>query len=97
MGISFLILAALGMLGLKQIHQMNGLKILLMICIDSLAVVTFAIAGVVVWPQAILMMLGTVIGGYAGAYYSRKLHPQRVRCFVIAVGFGMSSYFFLKT
>ena len=41
-----------------------------MSCIDSLAVLTFVFAGVVAWPQAVLMMLGTVIGGYAGAYYS---------------------------
>lgn len=95
LGSSFLILAALGMLGLKQIHQMNGLKILLMSCIDSLAVVTFIFARVVAWPQAVLMMLGTVIGGYAGAYYAQKLHPHLVRRFVIAVGFGMTSYFFL--
>lgn len=95
LGISFLMLAVLGMLGLKQIHQMNGLKILLMSCIDSVAVLTFVFAKVVVWPQAVLMMLGTVIGGYAGAYYARLLHPQLVRRFVIATGFGMTSYFFL--
>ena len=65
-----------------------------MSCIDSLAVVTFVLASVVAWPQGVLMILGTVIGGYAGAHYARKLHPQLVRRFVIAVGFGMTSYFF---
>lgn len=95
LGISFLLLAALGMLGLKQMHQMNSLKILLMSCIDSSAVVTFLFARVIAWSQAVLMMLGTVSGGYAGAYYAWKLHPQLVRYFVIAIGFGMTSYFFL--
>lgn len=85
----------MGMLGIKDIHEMNALKVLLLICIDSFAIVTFLIAGVVAWSPAVLMMVGTVIGGYGGAYYARQLKPHLVRRFVIAVGFGMSCYFFL--
>lgn len=96
LGISFLILAALGMLGMKDIHQMNALKVLMFICIGSLPLVTFVFAGVVAWPQAILMMLGTSIAGYSSAYYARRLQPQMVRRFVIAVGWGMTCYFFLR-
>ena len=93
-GISFLILATLGILGLKNIHQMNALKILLMSCIDSFAIITFITANIIVWPQAVLMMLGTIAGGYGGAKLARYLNPYLVRRFVIFVGFTMTCYFF---
>lgn len=94
-GMSFLILATLGILGINNIHKMNALKILLMSCIDSFAIVTFIIANIVAWPQAVLMMVGTVVGGYSGAYYAQYLKPSLVRYFIIIVGFVMTCYFFI--
>ncbi|MDM9384058.1 sulfite exporter TauE/SafE family protein [Chlorogloeopsis sp. ULAP01] len=95
-GVAILILAALEMLGMKDIHKMNALKMLLMTCMSSFAVITFAIAGVIVWQPAILMMLGTIIGGYGGAYYARRLKQHLIKHFVIVVGFLMTCYFFIR-
>ncbi|MBO3464443.1 sulfite exporter TauE/SafE family protein [Aetokthonos hydrillicola Thurmond2011] len=67
-----------------------------MSCINSFAAVTFIFAGLVAWPQAVLMMFGTVIGGYSGAYYSRQLDPQMVRRFVIVIAWVITCYFFLR-
>ncbi|QLE57919.1 sulfite exporter TauE/SafE family protein [Nostoc sp. TCL26-01] len=96
LGISFLILATLQILGIKQIHEMNALKLLLISCTYGFAVITFVLAGIVAWPQALLMMAGSVTGGYSGAYYARKLDPKWVKRFVTVVGFAMTSYFFFK-
>ena len=95
LGISFLLLAVLKMLGLHQIHQINGLKVLLMSCIDIVATMTFVFAGVIDWNQAFFIMLGTTIGGYAGAYYARLLDPHLVKRAIVATGFGMTFYCFL--
>lgn len=95
-GMGILILAALSILGMENIHQMNALKTLLTSFVNGVAVITFAIAGAVVWPQALLMIVGAIIGGYGGAYYARKLDPRVVRVFVILVGFGMTIYFFIR-
>lgn len=97
LGISFLLLAVLKMLGLERIHQINGLKVLLMGCINIVATVTFVFARVIDWNQAFFIMLGTTIGGYAGAYYARSLDPQLIRCLIIVTGFIMTSYFFIHT
>lgn len=83
------------MLGLHQIHQINGLKVLLMSCIDIVATMTFVFAGVIDWNQAFFIMLGTTIGGYAGAYYARLLDPHLVKRAIVATGFGMTIYCFL--
>ncbi len=93
-GIGILMLATLAMMGMNDIHVMNALKTLLTSCINGVAVLAFIIARVVAWPQAVLMIIGAVIGGYGGAYYARKIEQKWVRLFVIAVGCSMTIYFF---
>src|SRR6266849_1985090 len=95
-GIGILMLATLGLMGLENIHEMNALKTVLQSCINGLAVITFIIAGAVVWPQAILMVIGAIVGGFGGAYYARRIEQRWVRLFVICVGMGMTIYFFLR-
>ena len=43
-----------------------------------------------------MTLLGAVLGGYGGRHYARKLDPQIVRRFVIAVGICMPAYFFVR-
>jgi uncharacterized membrane protein YfcA len=95
-GIGILMLATLGLMGMENIHEMNALKTLLASTINGVAVAAFVLAGIVVWPQALLMMGGTILGGYGGAAYARRVDPRLVRGFVIIVGFAMTLYFFLR-
>jgi uncharacterized protein len=95
-GIGILMLATLGLMGMENIHEMNAVKTLLTTVINGIALVLFIIKGVVVWPQAILMVVGAIAGGYGGAYFARRLDPRLVRWFVIAVGLLMTVYFFVR-
>jgi uncharacterized protein len=95
-GIGIMMLASLGLMGMENIHEMNALKTVLQASINGVAVITFIIAGAVVWLQAIIMILGGIAGGFAGAYYARKLDQRLVRAFVILIGTGLTIYFFLK-
>src|SRR5436190_14844973 len=54
-GNGILMLAAMGLLGLRDINRANGIKNFLGICINSTAVFIFAYEGLVVWPDALLM------------------------------------------
>ena len=95
-GIGILMLATLAMMGMEDIHVMNGLKTALASCINGVAVFIFIFAHAIVWPETILMIVGAIIGGYGGAYYARKVNPNLIRGFVIVVGFAMSAYFFIN-
>ncbi len=95
-GIGILMLATLGMMGLDNIHEMNALKTLLQSAINGVAVITFIIAGAVVWPQAIVMIVGAIIGGFGGAYFARRIEQRWVRIFVTCVGLAMTIYFFFR-
>lgn len=95
-GIGFLMLAMLTLLGMENIHTMNALKTVLASCINGVAVLIFISTGEVLWPQAIVMVSGAIAGGYGGAALAQRLDPKLVRRFVIAVGFAMTIYFFIR-
>jgi hypothetical protein len=95
-GIGILNLAMLAALGMTDIHAMNALKVVLGGIINGIAVITFIVAGAVVWKQGSVMIGGALVGGYFGAKYAQKLPAAWIRGFVIAVGTGMSGYFFWK-
>jgi len=94
-GIGILMLASLGLMGMENIHEMNALKTTLQSSINGVAVITFIIAGAVVWLPAVVMIVGAIAGGFAGAYYARQLDPRLVRGFVILVGISLTIYFFV--
>jgi uncharacterized membrane protein YfcA len=75
---------------------MNGLKTATSFALASISTATFALAGLVHWPEAVAMMLATTVGGYAGAPLARALPRPLVRAVIAAVGFGMSAVFFAR-
>ena len=66
-GIGILMLAAFGIMGFTDIHQMNGLKNFLALCINGVAAVYFIWNGMVSWPHALVMAVGAIVGGVWGA------------------------------
>ncbi|HWZ44296.1 MAG TPA: sulfite exporter TauE/SafE family protein [Candidatus Saccharimonadales bacterium] len=96
-GVGIVMLALLSMMGVENIHTMNGLKTLLATFGNATAIAMFVIAHAIFWPQAMLMVVGAVLGGYGGAYFAQKLSGGAVRGLVIAIGCAMTMYFFWKT
>jgi uncharacterized membrane protein YfcA len=95
-GIGILTLATLGLIGIEDLNEMNSIKNVLVACINGVAIITFVAAGAIVWFNALIMIVGAIIGGYGGVYYARKLDQRIVRSFVILVGCVMTVYFFYK-
>jgi uncharacterized membrane protein YfcA len=95
-GIGILILAALGLLGLTDFHKMNAFRLILSCSANAVAVVVFSVAGAVAWPEASLMVVGAILGGYGGARTMRRIPAPYLRRFVIVLGLAMSAYFFYR-
>jgi uncharacterized membrane protein YfcA len=95
-GLGILMLAALGILGLSDIHQMNALKNLLALCINGIAALYFVWMGMVSWPDVLLMATGAIVGGIGGAGVARRLGRVAVRRFVIAIGLFMGVSLMLR-
>lgn len=85
-GMGIVMLAALGLLGLGDIHQANGLKNVFAVCINGIAALYFAVGGAVNWVDAAVMAAGAIVGGFAGAHAGRRLGRRFVQRAVIAIG-----------
>jgi uncharacterized protein len=95
-GMGIMMLAALALMGMDNIHKMNAFKVVLGSCINGIAAVIFISAGVILWLQTFIMIIGAIIGGFWGAYYARKYDPVKIRMVVILIGSVMTLYFFAK-
>jgi uncharacterized membrane protein YfcA len=95
-GMGILMLAALGLIGLTDLHQMNGLKNILAVCINGVAAVYFIVAGAVMWRDALVMAGGSIVGGLLGARMARRLGRKFVRAAVVVIGIVMTVALFLK-
>lgn len=95
-GIGFITLGMLAALGMHDIHAMGAIRTLLAAAINAAAVVTFIVAGAVLWGHFAVMVAGAMTGGWFGAHYAQKTDPRKVRIFIIGVGIVMSVYFFIK-
>jgi uncharacterized membrane protein YfcA len=95
-GLGIVLLALFSFWGMRDLNTMNGLKNALSFVLSAISVVTFALAGLVVWQEAILMMVMATIGGYLGAPVARALPAAVVKAIVIVVGATMSAVFFWR-
>lgn len=95
-GMGILMLASLGLIGLTDIHQMNGLKNVLAVGINGIAAIYFAMSGAVIWSDALILTIGTIAGGLLGARVARKLGRKFVRGFVVAIGIVMTVALLLR-
>jgi uncharacterized protein len=86
-GNGILMLSALGLLGLHDLHRANGIKNFMGICINSIAVLSFSLTHMVVWPHALLMAAGALLGGYAGATMAVRIRQAVVRRAIVTIGF----------
>ena len=95
-GIGILMLAALSILGLTDIHEMNSLKAVFGGAMNGVAAIYFVWTGMVDWPYVLIMGIGALAGGYGGAGLARRLGRTAVRRTVIAIGFGMAISLFIR-
>ena len=85
-GNGILMLAAMGLLGLHNLNRANGIKNFLGICINSIAVLSFGLAGLVVWEDALVMACGALVGGYFGASMAKRVGQKWVRRAIVLIG-----------
>lgn len=94
-GVGILMLAALGFMGLSNIHRMNGLKNWGGLCMNAVAAVMFSFSSLVHWPVALAMATGAVVGGYVGSRTAQRVPQELVRGAVVVIGLvsGLALFF----
>ena len=95
-GIGIMMLAALSLMGHTDIHQMNGLKNLLAVAINGIAIAYLVFTDLIRWDDALLMAVGAIVGALIGAFTARRVGQDSVRRIVVVVGLGMAVSMFLR-
>ncbi|SIQ10164.1 sulfite exporter TauE/SafE family protein [Marinobacterium stanieri] len=96
-GLGIMLLAMFAAAGMTNMLLMNGLKNWISFIISLISVLAFAVAGKVLWAEALVMMLAATLGGYQGAHLSRILPAVWVKRFVVLVGLVMTLVFLLRS
>ncbi len=95
-GIGILMLASLGLLGFENIHQMNAVKNALAFLINVVAAAYFIGKGMIDWPAAAIVAVGSISGGYGGAHYAQKVSQRTVRLCVTTLGLIITAVLFYQ-
>ncbi|MEX1217182.1 MAG: sulfite exporter TauE/SafE family protein [Acidimicrobiales bacterium] len=77
-----IVLAMLGITMVDSLQRLNALKSVLQFLINGVAVVIFAIWGPVQWGVVAVMAPLTLVGGWLGSHFGRKLQPTYLRWIV---------------
>ena len=91
-----MLLALFAFQGMHDLDQMNGLKNSVSLLTSAISIVTSSLAGLVAWPQALVMMAAATIGSYAGAPMAGNFPVALVRSIIIVVRANMTLIFFAR-
>jgi len=92
-GIGILMITALSLFGIGDVHRVVALKNLLTGSLRGMAVLVLAVEGAIDWGYGLPMALGGLFGGYLGGMLSGRVNPTVLRTVVIAIGFSVASYY----
>jgi uncharacterized membrane protein YfcA len=81
-----ILIALLSILVDDSLQRLNGLKNVITAAINGVAAVIFIAVAPVAWGPAILIAIGSTIGGQLGAVVGRRLSPIALRGAIIVVG-----------
>jgi uncharacterized membrane protein YfcA len=85
-GLGVLLLAVLGITVPARLNDLNAVRTVLALLVNSIAVVVFAIAAPVVWSAAVTMAATSLVGGYVGARTATRMPVPLFRVLVLVLG-----------
>jgi hypothetical protein len=94
-GLGVLMMAALSLLGVGDVRATNWLKNVLATVISAVAVAIYIAGGTVAWRETLAALAGALAGGYIVARLARVVPAEWLKRGVVAVGAGLSVYYFL--
>jgi len=94
--IGILLLAGMALSGEEDMQSANAQRNFLVCFINGIAVVLFVSMGVVDWPVALIVMAGSIAGGFVGAKLAKRVPNHWLRLIITAAGGVFSVYYFVK-
>lgn len=89
-------LAALALLYTGDFHRANAIKNIACVLAQLVAVILLIANNLVHWPQALVVAVAAIIGGYYGVAVARRVPDAAIRAVVVAVGAILTVVFFVR-
>lgn len=94
-GLSVIILAVLGLVIDDNLTRLNALKQAIAFSVNVAAASFFLFSGLVVWPAALVMMVGAIAGGVIGGRIAGRISPNALRQVVVVLGITVALIYLL--
>jgi len=95
-GLGLMTTAIYGLLAGIEPRGLFAQRTLMLATANSAAAIVFVTTGLVVWPAAVPMLVGAIIGGWAGAHVGKLLPADGVRTWTLLVSIGTTIVFFWR-
>ena len=95
-GLGIILLAIVQIMGFASFHVANSLKNLLATSFTLLSICIFGLGGLIAWPEALVMMAGSTLGGYFGGRFARLVNERYLRSAVIVFGLILAAVYFWR-
>ncbi len=95
-GVGVIILSALSATSSLDLRGLNALKNLFAFLTNASAIMFFIWFGLIDWPHTLVMMIGTLAGGFAGIKLTKILPPATVRMVIVSCGVLMTAIYIYK-
>lgn len=95
-GMGIMMLAAFSLYMEGSVHEINAVKNWLGLAINGTCSVVFLLDGVARWHFSVVMILGSLVGGYYAARVSQRLDPNRLRTVIGVSALVMAGYYFYR-
>ena len=91
-GLGIVLLAVMAVSLPFEIHELQGIRNVFSMIINSIAAVIFIVRGHLALDAVYMLLIGTLIGGWLGTRLIKRLSPKVVRALVVATGVATTIY-----
>jgi uncharacterized membrane protein YfcA len=95
-GLSVIFLAVLGLTIEDSLTRLNALKQALSLGANLAAAALLVTSPLMVWPAALVMGAGAILGGAIGGRLASSIRPGTLRLIVVAIGVGVALLFLVR-
>ncbi len=96
-GQGIVLMTIVTMSGVDDLQEANAIKNAVATFVSFIAVVILAFRGLILWNYGLFMVVGAIIGGFAGGKLAKVLSKRVLRSFVLLVAVFLTVVYFWRT
>jgi len=95
-GVGLMTTATYGLLAGHSPREMFAPRSLMLAVSNAAAAVVFVVTGMIAWRACLPMLIGSIVGGWLGADYGKRLPPVVIHIFTLLVTGATATVFFWR-